>query len=143
MTADVLLSRLDRVRSTRPGTWIACCPAHDDRKPSLSVRELDDGRVLLHCWVGCAAGDVVAAVGLTLGDLFPPRPERLDHRQRGERRPFPAADALRCVAHEAELIAIAACRMVRGLPPDDDDLQRILLAASRINAALAYAGVSK
>ena len=47
MTAVALLDRLDKVRPTGAGTWVARCPAHDDRGPSLSVRELDDGRIEL------------------------------------------------------------------------------------------------
>ena len=46
-----------------------CCPAHDDRSPSLSVRYETD-RVLLHCWTGCEPAAVVEAFGLTLADLF-------------------------------------------------------------------------
>src|SRR5450755_4177855 len=47
------------------------CPAHEDRKPSLSVSEGDDGRVLIHCQAGCRTEDVLAAVGLTMRDLMP------------------------------------------------------------------------
>lgn len=47
------------------------CPAHDDRSPSLSITEGDDGRVLLKCHTGCEPDDVVKALGLTLADLFP------------------------------------------------------------------------
>lgn len=50
---------------------MAKCPAHDDKSPSLSVRETEDGRVLIHCHAGCGASDVLAAIGLTLADLFP------------------------------------------------------------------------
>jgi hypothetical protein len=57
-------------RSTRPGAWT--CPAHDDSEPSLSVREGDDGRVLIHCFGPCDAERIVAALGLTLADLFGP-----------------------------------------------------------------------
>jgi hypothetical protein len=46
MSADVLLDKLDGVRPTGAGRWIAKCPAHEDRHASLSVRELDDGHVL-------------------------------------------------------------------------------------------------
>lgn len=53
--------------------YAARCPAHNDRSPSLSVSEGDDGRVLLHCHAGCEAGAVVAALGLTMADLYPPR----------------------------------------------------------------------
>jgi KaiC/GvpD/RAD55 family RecA-like ATPase len=51
------------------------CPAHEDNSPSLSVTEGDDGRVLLNCHAGCPAENVVAALGLTMSDLFPPREE--------------------------------------------------------------------
>jgi len=64
--ASRLLNRLDRVHETGPGRWLACCPSHEDGTPSLSIRVLDDGTVLLHCFAGCSAADVVAAVGLEL-----------------------------------------------------------------------------
>ena len=28
--------------------WTALCPAHDDRAPSLSIRDAEDGRILVH-----------------------------------------------------------------------------------------------
>ncbi len=64
-----LLSRLDGVKSTGADSWIAQCPAHKDKSPSLSVRTTDD-KVLVHCHAGCTAADIVAAVGLTLADLY-------------------------------------------------------------------------
>lgn len=145
MTADVLLSKLDGVRRTGSETWIARCPAHADKRPSLSIRETTDGRVLLHCWTGCSAGDVVAAVGLQLGDLFPPRERgRPDHQfAHGERRPFPAADVLRAVVIEMQLVAIEAGRIGRGEVLTDDDRARVLLAASRLSAAADLAGVTR
>jgi hypothetical protein len=48
------------------------CPAHDDRSPSLSVSEGADHRALIYCHVGCDTRDVIAALGLTWADLFPP-----------------------------------------------------------------------
>jgi len=72
MSAEELLSRLQQVRRNGSG-WIALCPAHDDRSPSLSVREGDGGRVLLHCHAGCTAEQVCAALGLTVRDLMPLR----------------------------------------------------------------------
>ena len=50
---------------------MACCPAHDDRNPSLSVRRAPDGRVLVHCFAGCTLDAVLAALGLRLRDLRP------------------------------------------------------------------------
>jgi hypothetical protein len=46
------------------------CPNHDDRHPSLSLSEGDDGRVLLHCHTGCNPSEIVASLGLSLRDLF-------------------------------------------------------------------------
>lgn len=72
MNADMLLSRLEGVRKSGRG-WIAKCPAHSDKSASLSIAEGDNGTVLLHDFAGCEPVDVLAAVGLTLGDLFPKR----------------------------------------------------------------------
>jgi hypothetical protein len=69
--ADRLLARLEKVRSVGAGKWKACCPAHEDRDPSLAIREADDGRLLIYCFAGCSAAEVLAAVGLSLGDLYP------------------------------------------------------------------------
>ncbi len=57
------------------GKQQVCCPAHDDTTPSLSISRGREGRVLLHCHAGCAAGDVLRAAGLTMADVFPP-PDR-------------------------------------------------------------------
>lgn len=70
---DILLSRLDGVKGNSP-RYMAKCPSHEDKSPSLRVTSLDDGRVLIHCFAGCSAADVVASVGLELGDLFPKGP---------------------------------------------------------------------
>jgi hypothetical protein len=50
----------------------ARCPAHEDRSPSLSVAEGSDGRALVYCFSGCETRDIIAAIGLTWSDLFPP-----------------------------------------------------------------------
>lgn len=71
MSAQELIDRLDMVRGG-PTKWVARCPAHDDSSPSLSVKELRDGRVLVHCHAGCGATDVLDALGLDYGALFPP-----------------------------------------------------------------------
>ena len=73
MTAENLLSRLENVRQTGPGKWLALCPAHEDRSPSLSIREADDCRLLIHCWAGCDPESVITALGLSWRDLYPDR----------------------------------------------------------------------
>jgi putative DNA primase/helicase len=70
--AESILERLDGVKPLGTG-WVARCPAHDDVDPSLKVDVDESGKVLLHCHAGCEPADVVAAIGLELADLFPPR----------------------------------------------------------------------
>jgi hypothetical protein len=53
----------------------ARCPAHEDRRASLSVSEAHDGRALLKCHAGCEVAAILKALGLELRDLFPPREE--------------------------------------------------------------------
>lgn len=62
-------SALDRVTGDNP--WKARCPAHDDRTASLSLKHDDAGKKwLIHCHAKCTTEDVVAALGLTMSDLF-------------------------------------------------------------------------
>jgi hypothetical protein len=63
-----VLGRLENVTG-RCGKWMACCPAHEDKTPSLAISETDD-RVLIHCFAGCETEDVIATIGLSLADLF-------------------------------------------------------------------------
>lgn len=74
IAAESFLARLDAVRQRGAGRWVARCPAHDDRTPSLSVAEAASGTVLIKCFAGCATVDVLAAIGLTFRDVLPDRP---------------------------------------------------------------------
>lgn len=71
MTPEKILTLLQGVRQVGPRRWMARCPAHDDRNPSLSVTEGEDGRILLHCFAGCETEDILRALGLSWKDLFP------------------------------------------------------------------------
>ncbi len=51
------------------GSWLARCPAHDDQRPSLSVRGIE-GQALVHCHAGCDTGDVLGALNLSMRDLY-------------------------------------------------------------------------
>ncbi len=60
------------------GQWIAVCPAHDDKNPSLSLSMGSNDRILLKCHAGCTANAIVAALGLTMRDLMPaPEPSEV------------------------------------------------------------------
>ena len=80
MQVERVLGLLERVKKSGSG-WTACCPAHDDRSPSLSIKEGEDGRVLLHCHAGCEVEAICGALGMGVRDLFmarvsTPRPAR-------------------------------------------------------------------
>jgi hypothetical protein len=66
----LVLSRLKGVRQT-PAGWVALCPTHEDRRPSLAIAKCSDGTVVIECHAGCNPSAVVAALGLTMRDLFP------------------------------------------------------------------------
>ena len=136
MSIDALLSRLDGIRGTGHGKFVARCPAHDDRSPSLSVSEGDNDTVLIHCFSGCDTEDVLSAVGLTFSDLYP---ERIgaEHAYKPKRNGFDARQALEGITHEAIVICLIAEKYSDIL--DDSDSDRLLLAASRINAAISAA----
>ena len=129
---DNLLARLEGVKGTGPSRWIARCPAHADKRPSLSIRELGDGRVLAHCFGGCGIEEVLGAVRLGVDALCPDKP--IQHAK-GEQRPFHALDVLECLATEAMIIAVAAANLQQGVTLSDADRGRLLLAAERIQSA--------
>ncbi len=69
-TLDHVLAQLKGVRTSLRG-WRACCPAHADSEPSLSIGLGEQGQVLLKCFAGCSLERIVEAMGLTITDLFP------------------------------------------------------------------------
>lgn len=138
MSADRILTRLEGVRDLCGGRWSARCPAHEDRRASLSIREVD-GRTLLHCFAGCGIDDVLGAIGLTLADLFD-RPAA--HHSRPERRPFDAVQVLYAVAHEAAVVALMADTMAAGDALTVTAQRRLATASDRIHRALDLIGDS-
>lgn len=69
MTGEAFAALVD-ARRTGAGKWQARCPAHADRSPSLSIRDGQDGRLLVHCFAGCAHTEILAALGLSQRDLY-------------------------------------------------------------------------
>ncbi|MDB5327429.1 MAG: hypothetical protein JWM57_2998 [Phycisphaerales bacterium] len=68
-----ILGQLEHVKSV-PGGWIARCPSHDDRNPSLSIGQGEGGRILLHCHAGCKTDNVCVALGLKTSHLMNNQP---------------------------------------------------------------------
>lgn len=74
MRAEALIERLDGVRRKSNGGWLARCPAHEDRQPSLSVDLSASGGIILKCFAGCEVTAIMDALGLGLSDLFDDAP---------------------------------------------------------------------
>lgn len=71
MEIDKFLSRLDVVKQTSPTQWVARCPSHKDKYPSLSIGLSGDGKILINCFAGCTTESILAAINLTFRDLYP------------------------------------------------------------------------
>lgn len=76
MQLDEFLSRLSKYRKSGNTKWgsaqyIAPCPSHDDKSPSLSITTGKNGGILVHCFGGCSVSDVCASVGVSTSDLMP------------------------------------------------------------------------
>lgn len=143
---DALLCRFDGVKQTGRDTWIAKCSAHIDRSPSLSVREAEDGRILVHCFTGCATEDVLDSIGLTFSDLFPPKPE--NHRYKPIRKPFARVprEVLATLFRDLCIVQLAAKFVLQGADElssfTDQDYQSLKAATGRISATLELSGMS-
>ncbi|OQW86215.1 MAG: hypothetical protein BWK72_18340 [Rhodoferax ferrireducens] len=128
---DNILPLLSKVKQRQPGQWSACCPAHDDKGPSLSIRELPTGEILLFCFSGCGASAILAALGLDFKDLYPPR-EPSGREPNRYPRLLTAGQALELLETEARLVAVAAANVLHGVMLHQPDLDRLTQAAGRI-----------
>lgn len=134
MSLDALLSRLEKVKG-RNGSYTACCPAHDDKSPSLAIRE-EGGKILLHCFGGCEVSAIAGALGMDMTELFPPSEPKYPPAPKVK---FFATDLLRVIALEAAIVSVAAYDMSHGKTLPKVDLDRLQLAYQRINTAMEAA----
>lgn len=127
-----ILPHLKKVRKTGPSNWIACCPAHDDKNPSMTLKQQPDGTVSVHCFALCGFEAIVASVGLGYGPWFPEKTEPHKH----VRAPYPAADILECIAEEAMIVWVVANDIAEGKEVPSVDRERINLANKRLQKAV-------
>ena len=128
---DKLLDRLASVKQTGERRWMAKSPLREDRTPSVSIRKTDDGRILVHDFGGDSTADILAALGLTLSDLFE---KRLSHHLPPIRGGFSAREILEISTHESLVAAeLAGHAQTRQLTPDET--ARLVQAASRLMKA--------
>lgn len=136
MTIETLISRLDGVKKTGADRYLARCPAHDDRSPALSIREIDDGRVLLHCFAGCDVESVLDAIGLEFSDLYA---EPLGHRFKPAHQSISPREILVSLDHESLVVALIGADFLKRKSLDEPTWQRLATAVNRINSARAQA----
>ena len=86
MSVDAVLMMLEGVKANGKGKWVALCPAHGDRTPSMGIKECSDGTVLMNCFACGANGlEIAEAAGVSISELFPPdsgRPQGPTREQR-------------------------------------------------------------
>lgn len=133
-----VLDACDGVRKSGGG-WIAKCPSHEDKRPSLSIAEGDNGTVLLHCYAGCEVHSIAAGMGLEVSDLFVKNAQPLSRAQRTELRQRQKinqwAAVLPVLQFEALVILCGAQDVAAGKALSEADRARYAAAVGRITQA--------
>jgi hypothetical protein len=137
MTIGAFLSRLQKVKKTGPGRWMACCPSHNDKHPSLAVKD-DNGVIVFHCF-GCGAGgiEICNALGLEPSELFPPS-DNVNYNQVKRRVNFPPGQILKALQYETLIVYFIAKEMHTSGNITKLERERLLKAVSRIQSATEY-----
>jgi hypothetical protein len=137
MSIDLILSRLEKVKTTSRNSWMACCPSHDDRSPSLALRLEEDGRILLNCFAQGPKENILDALGVEFSDLFP---QPLGNFPSVKRSFYPG-DVLKAIRFEAQIVLMAAYALRTEKPLPDMEMRRLEMAMERINEAVEMANV--
>ena len=107
------------------------CPAHNDKTASLSIKNLPDERILIHCFAGCAANDILGAVGLTFDDIVPKRLGDF----KPVSKPFNPYAVLKAISNETLLVALAGLEVANGKTLLQEDKNRLMIAVNRLREA--------
>jgi hypothetical protein len=126
---DTLLPRLKNVKKAGSSKWSARCPAHEDKGPSLAIRQCDDGRLLIHCFAGCQTTSILDAIGLELSDLFL-RTDDPDSPHKPLHKPYyPTSAHLKSLYNSLVVISISAAQLYDNYEFSDADLLALRDAA--------------
>lgn len=110
MSIESFLNKLHTVRPKGANKWIALCPCHDDKSPSLAISD-DAGIVLMHCF-GCGANAVEIAerLGVDLSELFP---DGITYDKQ-QQKYFPADQVLAALKVESAVLYLISKQMLSG-----------------------------
>jgi hypothetical protein len=131
------LANILRARRYGPGWWMAKCPGHDDRKPSLSIREGRNGRVILHDFGGCPPQKILETVGLSFCDLFPAtvsltpaqRARQACERTAREEAEAQARELERRLADDCRISHVSADALLQQLRVAEGNVEAVALTA--------------
>lgn len=137
MDVEQVLSRLEKVKQTGNDRYVACCPAHADSHPSLSITVTESGKILMHCHAGCAIDDVVSAIGLSFGDIMGDTPTH--HRLRPiahQKRPdyIPLEKGIDMDSYYRTVLNLAKSDCMKGIQSSAKDMALIQKAQNYFNA---------
>jgi hypothetical protein len=90
----------------------------------------------MKCFANCSVQEIMGAIGMEIGDLFPDTNKDLPP----VKRKYYASDLLRVIEFEAWVVSVAAYTMSQGLPLSEEDRTRMKVAQSRIMEAVKYVG---
>jgi hypothetical protein len=127
---EKLISCLNKSKKTGENKWLACCPAHDDRNPSLAIKYVDN-KILLHCFAGCGIEEIVNAIGLEMADLMPDKPTRNSKHSAPPK--FNKYELFDKVISECSILCVAIRHYKKGVILSSDDLARVQQAEQTID----------
>jgi len=104
----------------------------------LSIKDGDDGRVLLHCFAGCDTEDILTSIGMTFSDIMPER-VGAEHSYKPVRNRILPREALEALDHESLVVAIIGADFLEHKEIDEPTWCRLAQGVQRINSARAIA----
>lgn len=137
MNIDNLLSRLKNVKPSGFNEYKACCPHHEDKSPSLSIKELPDDRILIYCFAGCSPLEILNSIGMSFEDLYPERQGEF----KSEKKPFSSTHCLSMIGFESTIILNCAGFLREGKELSEANFSRLVEAVSRIQNILRICGL--
>ena len=134
---DDFVSRLDKVKRTGPNRYIARCPAHDDKSPSLTISVGNNGSVLVNCFGGCGAIDVINAMGLDWSDLLPDNQDEV----KPKKNVIYATEGLLLIQNEMRMSMLVMSKILSRKELIAEDYMTIRNALTRINTVMELCNV--
>ncbi|MCO6428240.1 CHC2 zinc finger domain-containing protein [Nitrosomonas communis] len=133
-----ILPHLQKVKRVGEGRYLACCPVHDDKNPSMTVTVKPDGVVVMYCHACGAKGlDIVNALGIDPSALFPLADNPRYEKQ--QRSGFSAWQLLHALEKDLLVVLIAINDfLLNGKKPCQSDVDYLTDVCKRINEALQY-----